>query len=237
MAFPSDRSAKLAALCQRFQGNLVVSCQALPDEPLFGAEHMAAMARAAAYGGAAGIRANGPGDIAAIRAAVDLPIIGLYKRHVPGFAVRITPTVADALKVASAGADMIALDATLRPHPDSLELPERIQSIQRRTGTPVLADVGTWEEGLEAEAAGADMVSTALAGYTEGSPDQDGPDFELLQQLALRLRIPILAEGRISTPEEAFHALELGAFAVVVGSAITRPQLITQRFAERIRAR
>ena len=236
MTVRPDPSAKFTALCQRLRGGLIVSCQALPEEPLFGAEHMAAMARAAAYGGAAGIRANSPADIAAIRAAVDLPVIGLDKRDVPGFAVYITPTVARALAVARAGADMIALDATRRPHPDGLSLPERIQAVRRQTGCPIVADVATCQEGLEAEAAGADMVSTTLAGYTEDSPANGEPDFGLLQCLVARLSIPVIAEGHITTPEEARQALELGVFAVVVGAAITRPQLITRRFVERIKS-
>jgi N-acylglucosamine-6-phosphate 2-epimerase len=232
-----DPSTKFAALCLRMRGGLIVSCQALPEEPLFGSAHMAAMALAAAYAGASGIRANGPADITAIRATVDLPIIGIEKRDFEGFEVRITPTVAQAAGIARAGADIIALDATRRPHPDSLSLPDRINSVRCQTGCPVLADVATLEEGQEAEAAGADMVSTTLSGYTDYSPAQEGPDFELLKALVARLSIPVIAEGRISTPEEAARALCLGAFAIVVGSAITRPQLIAQRFLERMRNR
>ncbi len=227
-------SPGVRSLFDRLHNGLIVSCQALPDEPLCGAAHMAAMALAAAYGGACAIRANGPADIAAIRQAVDLPIIGLEKQDLPGYAVRITPTVALALRVARAGADIIALDATCRPHPDGLSLPERIRRVHDQTGCPVLADVATFDEGLAAEAAGADLVSTTLSGYTGDGPAPDGPDFELLEKLAARLRTPVIAEGRISTPQQAARALELGAFAVVVGGAITRPQWITRQFVERM---
>ena len=221
---------------ERFKHGLIVSCQALEDEPLFGANIMAAMARAARMGGAAGIRANTPVDVAAIRAAVDLPLIGLYKEPLPGFEdVYITPTVDHALAVAQAGADIIALDATQRPHPNGMDAAALIRAVQRAAGKPVLADVSTYEEGLEAARAGAEAVSTTLSGYTHYSRRADDPDFDLLRRLAASLAIPVIAEGRIVTPEQARLALEAGAFAVVVGGAITRPQLITRRFAAAVR--
>lgn len=212
---------------------LIVSCQAAPDEPLHGSAYMAAMARAAAEGGAVAIRANGPTDIVAIRAAVSLPIIGLYKIDLPGFEVRITPTVSAALELAEAGADVIAVDATNRPRPENLSVAEMIKRVREATGLPVLADISTLEEGLAAAEAGADLVATTLSGYTAYSPQQDEPDFALIQQLAPALerdRIALIAEGRIHTPEQAARALACGAFAVVVGTAITRPQEITKRF-------
>jgi glucokinase-like ROK family protein len=220
----------LPDLLSRLEGGLIVSCQALPDEPLHGAHIMAAMARAAAAGGGVGIRANGPEDIAAIRQSVELPIIGLWKDDLPGFSVRITPTVEHARRLAAAGADIIAIDATARPHPDGLPLPERIAAIHRDTNRPVLADIATLEEGLAAQQAGADLVAPTLSGYTEYSPACEEPDFGLIQQLAEQLSVPVIAEGRIVTPEQAARALALGAFAVVVGGAISRPQQITARF-------
>jgi N-acylglucosamine-6-phosphate 2-epimerase len=219
------------------RGGLIVSCQALADEPLYGAQHMAAIARAAVAGGALAIRANGTNDIAAIREAVKIPIIGLYKEDIPGFEVRITPTLQHAEQVAQAGADMIAFDATSRIHPGGLSVEEMIAAIHRQTGKPVLADISTLAEGLAAARAGADFVATTLSGYTTYSPSQAGPDFVLLEQLATqlqRLGVPVIAEGRISTPEQAGQALALGAHAVVVGSAITRPQWITAQFAAAI---
>ena len=227
----------LSPLLRRLKGGLIVSCQALEDEPLHGSHIMAAMARAAKEGGAVGIRANSPADIAAIHAAVDLPIIGLYKHEIAGYAPYITPTVRHAREVADAGADIIALDATLRLHPGGLDAAELIQLVKERTGKPVLADVATFAEGIAAQEAGADAVSTTLSGYTENSPKLEGPDFDLLHWLASELSVPVIAEGRISTPEQTGYALSLGAFAVVVGSAITRPQWITRQFARAIEAR
>jgi N-acylglucosamine-6-phosphate 2-epimerase len=224
----------LLPIFDRFQGALIVSCQALEDEPLHGAHIMAAMARAALQGGAAAIRANSPVDIAAIRATVDLPIIGLYKQNLPGFAVFITPTLYHAVAVADAGADIIALDATLRPHPDGLDAAVLIRQVKATTGKPVLADVAAYADGIAAWKAGADAISTTLSGYTPDSPQQEEPDFDLLARLAAELPVPVIAEGRIANPDQAIHALELGAFAVVVGSAITRPQLITRQYTRRI---
>ena len=232
---PKDPPVSLPSLLERLKGGLIISCQAEADEPLHGPGHMAAMAKAAAAGGASGIRANGPADIAAIHAVVSLPIIGIYKVDVPGYAVRITPNLEHARQVAAAGADILAIDATRRPHPDHLGLAERIETIHRETGCPVMADIADLEDGLAAEEAGADLVATTLSGYTDYSPPQPGPDFELLGRLASRLKVPLVAEGRIATPEQAAQAIELGAFAVVVGSAITRPQWITGQFVNRMK--
>jgi N-acylglucosamine-6-phosphate 2-epimerase len=225
---------------QRFaalRGGLIVSCQALPDEPLHGAEIMARLAIAAKQGGAVGIRANTPPDVRAIKNAVpDLPLIGLWKVVLPGFEeVYITPRVADAVAVAEAGAEIIALDATLRPHPEG-SAADLIRTVQRVTGKYVMADIATEADALAAVEAGADVLSTTLSGYTADSPKLDGPDLDLVRRLAARnLPIPVIAEGRIHSPEQARAALDAGAFAVVVGGAITRPQQITQRFAQALR--
>ncbi len=141
------------------------------------------------------------------------------------------------MAVVDAGADLVALDATLRPHPGGLSPAEFIQQVKAATGKPVLADVATYADGLAAWQSGADAVSTALSGYTTGSLQQAYPDFGLIARLAAGLLIPVIAEGRITTPDQAARALELGAFAVVVGSAITRPQLITRQFVKRITQR
>jgi N-acylglucosamine-6-phosphate 2-epimerase len=212
------------------QGNLIVSCQALVSEPLFGAAIMAKMALAAKLGGAVAIRANSPADIQAIRAMVDLPIFGLYKDNLTGYEVYITPTLKHAQEIYAAGADVVCIDATSRPRPENLPLDQYIQKIKESTHCPVMADISTYEEGLQAEAAGADIISTTLSGYTAYSPKQEGPDFELIGQLAKDLQHPLLAEGRITTPEMAKEALNLGAYAVIVGGAITRPAEITARF-------
>jgi N-acylglucosamine-6-phosphate 2-epimerase len=221
--------AKLPDLLMRLQGGLIVSCQAEGDEPMHGSPHMAAMAVAAKEGGATGIRANTPEDIAAIRNAVSLPIIGIYKMDIPGFSVRVTPTIESAKLVGQAGADIIAIDATSRPNPDSLSLVERIELIHKKTNCPVMADISTYLEGVAAQGAGRPRRYHPL-GYTEDSVSLDSPDFDLLERLAAELKVPVVAEGRIATPEQAAQALKLGAFAVVVGSAITRPQWITARF-------
>jgi len=222
------RERILSDFLEQVRGRLIVSCQALPDEPLYGAEIMARMALAAMQGGAAGIRANGPDDIAAIRNAVPLPIIGLYKEGRE--AVYITPTLAHARAAAEAGADVIALDATPRPRPDGSQLVDLIRAVHHQLGKPVLADVSTLEEALAAEAAGADLVAPTLSGYTPYSLTIEGPDIALIQAIAEQCRIPVIAEGRITTPDDARKALEAGAYAVVVGGAITRPHLITARF-------
>jgi N-acylglucosamine-6-phosphate 2-epimerase len=216
----------IAQLCH----GLIVSCQADQDEPLHGPSLMAAMARAAVAGGAVAVRANGPADIAAIRAAVTVPILGCYKADLPGFEVRITPTLSHARQIADAGADLIALDATARPRPDGITASKMIARVREATGCPVVADVATEKEGLAAAEAGADAIATTLSGYTKDSPTQTDPDFQLLQRLASALEVPLIAEGRIATPEQARRALDLGAHAVVVGTAITRPQRITERF-------
>jgi len=222
-------------LASRLRGGLIVSCQALPGEPLFGADLMARMALAAQSGGAVALRANSPPDIAAIREAVPgLPLIGLFKVDVPHFDVYITPTLAYSQAVARSGADIIALDATLRPHPEGTTA-EFIQAVRAGTGRPVLADISTEEEGRAAQDAGADFVSTTMSGYTPYSPQQDGPDLDLVRRLAQVLTVPLIAEGRISTPEQARAALDAGAWAVVVGGAITRPQQITSRFARALK--
>lgn len=223
-----------AGILDRLHGHLIVSCQAYPGEPLRGPVHMSAMALSVLAGGAAAVRLEGPDDIRAVRAATDAPIIGLWKIGDTG--VYITPTLSAAVEVARAGADIVALDGTARPRPDGLTLAETIGRLKEAAPVLVLADVSTVEEGLAAEAAGADLVSTTLAGYTPYSRPGSGPDLALVAELAAVLTVPLLAEGRIATPDDAATALELGAAAVVVGSAITHPQSITARFARRTSA-
>lgn len=219
------------------EGKLVVSCQALPDEPLYGSHFMAAMARAAAEGGAGGIRANGPDDIRAIRSVTKLPIIGLYKVFAPDSAVYITPTFHTARAVVEAGADIVAIDGTGRQRPGGETLRELIRRIHTGLNRPVLADVSTVAEGLAAAEAGAELLSTTLSGYTEYSPHREEPDFALLRELVAAGVTPIIMEGRMWTREQVTTAFDYGAFAVVVGTAITRPQEITRRFVEAVRMR
>jgi N-acylglucosamine-6-phosphate 2-epimerase len=200
---------------------------------------MACLAVAAQQGGAVGIRANTPPDVAAIRTAVpDLPLIGLWKLVVFGYEdVYITPRVEDAQAVADAGADIIAIDATDRPHPpDGRTAGDLIRAAKAATGKLIMADISTLAEAVAAADAGADVISTTLSGYTPYSPQQENPDLDLVAQLARAdLPVPFVAEGRIATPEEARAALDAGAWAIVVGGAITRPQQITARFARSLR--
>ena len=230
----TNRTTQLQMILHQIRNGLIVSCQALSHEPLYGTEIMARMAVAAEQGGAVAIRANTPADIRAIRTAVELPIIGLYKDDIPGYPVYITPTLAHAKQVAAAGADIIAIDATARPRPQPGTLADFIAAIHAETNCPVLADIATVDEGIAAEAAGADMVSTTMSGYTADSPQQLGPDLVLVQRLAAQLDVPLLAEGRFKLPEEVKQAVALGATAVVVGGAITRPQQITRWFVDQI---
>ena len=222
----------LKVFWESLRGGLIVSCQALENEPLFSSDIMAKMALSASQGGAVGIRANTPVDIAAIKQAVPhLPVFGLWKVVVPGFDnVYITPRLRECVAVAKAGAEVIALDATLRPHPEGT-MQELIRAAKAETGCFILADIDTEQAALAAIEAGADALSTTLSGYTPDSPSLLGPDFDLVRRLsAQNLPIPLFAEGRIHTPEEARAALEAGAFAVIVGGAITRPRQITERF-------
>jgi N-acylglucosamine-6-phosphate 2-epimerase len=229
MAVTASRGKRLLT---DIRGGLVVSCQAPPGSPLRGTQFMRAMAEAVATAGIAGIRANGVEDVRAIRAALDLPLIGLRKDGASG--VYITPTAEHARAVAAAGADIVAVDGTLRPRPDGRKLVDSIDAVHD-AGKLVMADVATVEDGLAAEEAGSDMLSTTLAGYTDATAQQAvpaGPPLDLVADLAARVRIPVVAEGRISTPEQARRALDVGAWAVVVGTAITAPQWIAARFVD-----
>jgi putative N-acetylmannosamine-6-phosphate epimerase len=195
---------------------------------------IAAMARAAVIGGAVGVRINGEEDIRAVRRAVTVPVIGIRKVTTPDWAVYITPTFADAVAVADAGADIIALDGTSRPRPGGERLDELIAKIQA-LGRPVMADVATLEEGVHAAAIGADLVATTLSGYTDAGPTPEDPDLDLVRKLSAALRIPVVAEGRYRTPAQVRDALRAGAFAVVVGRAITDPLMLTQAFVDGMR--
>jgi len=222
----------LESFVGQVHGQLIVSCQALEDEPLHGSHIMAKMAVAAKEGGAVAIRANSPEDVQAIRNAVDLPIIGLYKHGNSG--VFITPSRHHAIEIVHAGADIIAIDATKQPRAADESVEAIIQAVHDKNRL-VLADVSTLEEAIAAQEAGADFAAPTLSGYTPYSPQLAGPDYALIYAMSQTLTIPIIAEGRIRTPEEAKLALDYGAVSVVVGSAITRPQLITAAFANALK--
>ncbi|MBR9763942.1 MAG: putative N-acetylmannosamine-6-phosphate 2-epimerase [Rhodobacteraceae bacterium] len=211
------------------KGGLVVSCQARVDNPLHGPVHMAAMARAAEEAGAVALRANGPADIAAIRACTSLPVIGINKIFAEA-PVYITPDRAAARAVIGAGAQILGLDCTERDR----GTPDRWQDVleeARAAGVETFADVASLEEGRRAAEAGATYVATTLSGYTEpGAPAPEGPDYDLIEALASAVSVPVIAEGRIATPEQAVEAFRRGAHAVVVGTMITNPRAIAQGF-------
>jgi len=213
---------------------LIVSCQALEDEPLYGSGIMSKMALAAKIGGAVGFRANGIDDIADIKKTCDLPVIGIIKKKYPGFEVYITPSMTEIDELIKAGADIIALDATIRSRPGFDSPEEFIRTIKEKCDACIMADISNYEEGLNAYRAGADLIATTLSGYTNYTLNRQQPDIELIRRLSENINVPIIAEGHIDTPEQASECLKAGAFAVVVGSAITRPQLITKKFVDQI---
>lgn len=229
-------------------GGLVVSVQAPAGTPLAAPTHMAALAAAAELGGAVGIRAEGPEDVAAIRRAVRLPVIGLRKRWIDGSDVYITAQAADASAIAAAGADAVAVDATARLRPGGVDGPRFVAELVQTLDVPVVADVDTVAAGVAAHAAGAAAVATTLAGYTVATTagERPGgsemavrgePDVDLVERLATALDCPVLAEGRYATPRQVAAAFEAGAHAVVVGTAITDAIALTQAFAAATPAR
>ena len=213
------------------QGKLIVSCQALPDEPLHSSFIMGRMALAAKQGGAVAIRAQSSEDIREIKKVTGLPVIGLVKRNYEDSPIYITPTMAEVEDLLTTNCEMIALDMTDRPRPHQEKLSDLLARIHAE-GRLVLADISTYEEGMAAAKLGADAISTTLSGYTPYSPQLSGPDVELVAALSRDLDIPVFAEGRINGPEDIKRVMAAGAYAPIVGSAITRPQLITAKFAQ-----
>ncbi|MBE7722678.1 N-acetylmannosamine-6-phosphate 2-epimerase [Lacrimispora indolis] len=206
---------------------LIVSCQALPQEPLHSSFIMGRMAVAAKEGGAIGIRANSVEDIEEIKKNVDLPIIGIIKKVYAEGKPYITPTLTEVDALVRTGVDVIAVDATINQDVDFLH-----KLHERYPNQKFMADISTEEEGLRADEIGFDFVGLTLLGYTPQSLGLD--KFQVLQSLIAKCKHPVIAEGNFNTPEQAAKAIELGAYAVVVGTAITRPQCITQRFAEAV---
>jgi len=227
-------------------GAMIVSCQASKGEPLCHPDHILALALSGMNGGACGVRLEGVENIDRVRRSFDqlydrrVPIIGLTKSDIAEeeklASVYITASFAEAQALAEAGADIIALDATGRKRSDGMTLKETIEAIHHRLGKAVWADCSTFTDGLAAFEAGADIISTTLYGYTAETalPKDAGPGLELLKQFVAHIKAPVILEGRVWHPQELSAAFELGAHAVVVGSAITRPQLITERFVRAI---
>jgi N-acylglucosamine-6-phosphate 2-epimerase len=216
-------------LLARLAGQLIVSCQAYPGEPLRHPETMAQMAEAVVAGGAAAVRAQGLADISFIAGRVNVPVIGLWKDGHDG--VFITPTLRHARAVRAAGADVVALDGTRRPRPDGLTMAATVRLLKADEPTLVMADCGSLEDARAAHDAGADLIGTTLAGYSGDRPPTTGPDLDLIREIVDALPgVPLIAEGRVHTPEQAREALAAGAHAVVVGTAITHPTTITRWF-------
>lgn len=208
-------------LLQDLRQGLIVSCQAPADSPLHEPVVIAAMAQAAVNQGAVGVRIDTPAHVRAVRQRVSAPIIGLWKQQIPGYDVYITPQFHHSAEVAQAGADIIAIDATLRERPEGETVASLIARIHEELSKPVMADVDTLEAAIASAEAGADIVGTTLYGYTAQTQNQMPPGLELLAQMVQQLNVPVICEGGISSPQLAKEALELGAYAVVVGTAIT----------------
>ena len=217
-------------ILEQIRGKLIVSCQALPDEPLHSSFIMSRMAYAAAISGAGGIRANSVADIHEIRKTVDLPIIGIIKQDYPDSPVYITPTMKEVDALMKEGVDIMAVDATDRIRPSGITLDDFYHMIRAVYPDQLLmADCSTMQECIHASQLGFDLIGTTMNGYTEASIKEAVPPLQLMHMVAQQLETPLIAEGHLDTPELAAEAMKLGAWAVVVGSAITRPQVITKR--------
>lgn len=223
---------------ENLKGKLIVSCQALPHEPLHSSFIMGRMALAAKEGGAAGIRANTKEDIAEIQRQVDLPVIGIVKRDYEDSKVYITPTMQEIRELMEVRPKIIALDATTDLKPEGKTLDEFYREIRAAYPDQLLmADCSTVEEALHADELGFDFIGTTLVGYTQQSKGLkiEEDDFAIIREIVAKVKHRVIAEGNINTPEKARRVIELGAFSVVVGSIITRPQLITKSFAEALK--
>ena len=221
---------------EQLRGKLIISCQAPWGSPLNEPAIISAMALTAEQEGAAGVRLNYPVNIQASRERVSIPIIGIEKVVTTGFEVYITPTFAIAEKLAQSGSDIIALDATRRARPNGEIIEELIPRINRELQLPVMADIATYEEGLFAADCGADIVATTLCGYTAESQGTPLPALNLLENLAKKLSVPIICEGGVASPEDLRRAFDAGAFAVVVGTAITGITQLVQQFVRATRS-
>ncbi len=225
-------------ILERIKGQLIVSCQALPSEPLYVEEKsiMYLMARAAKQAGSPCIRTSSIRDVLAIKEETDLPVIGIVKIVYDGYDSYITPTMKEVDELYAADADIIALDCTMRKRGDGTTINEFIAQIKEKYPDAVLmADISTYEEGVNAWKCGVDFVGTTLSGYTDYSPKVDGPDVQLVKKLSETIDVPVIAEGKVHYPDEAVQMLEAGAYAVVVGGAITRPLEIATRFVNRVK--
>ena len=222
---------------EQVEKKLIVSCQALEDEPLHSSFIMGRMALAAKKGGAAAIRANTVADIKDIRKNVDLPIIGIIKKDYPDSEIYITTTMEEVDKLAAIDVDVIAIDATNRKRPNDKTLEEFYKGIRKKySDLKLMADCSTVDEAIFADKLGFDFIGTTLVGYSKESQGDkiEANDFEIIRKIVKNCKHPVIAEGNIDTPDKAKRVLELGAHTVVVGGAITRPQNIAKKFADEI---
>ena len=221
-------------MLEKIKDELVISCQALPGEPLHSSFIMGRMALAAEEAGAKGIRAQGVEDIIEIKKVVDLPVIGIIKRDYDDSEIYITATKKEVEELLETGCEMIALDATDRPRPHGEETIDLVRLIQSK-GILTMADISTLDEAILAERMGFDCVSTTLAGYTDYSVLVDGPNYDLITDILENTEIPVIAEGKIHTPKQLRKVMDLGVYSAVVGGAITRPQEIAARFLKKMK--
>lgn len=222
---------KNTKILEQIKGGLIVSCQALPHEPLYDSYIMSKMAYAAMLGGAVGIRANTIVDILAIRKRVDLPIIGIIKQEYDGSDVYITPTMDEVDALVEIGCDIIATDATNRIRPNGKTFEDFFNEVRAKYPNQLfMADTSCFEEGQLAERLGFDLIGTTMAGYTPYTKGRSLPDLELIEKYSKELNVPIIAEGGIWSPEDLKNVYKAGAFSAVCGTAITRPMDITKRF-------
>ena len=222
----------------KIHNNLIVSCQALEDEPLHSSFIMSKMALAAQMGGAKGIRANSVEDIHAIKNEVDLPIIGIIKKDYMGTDVYITPTMKEVDALVEEGVDIIAMDATIQLRLNDLSLDDFFKAVKEKYPHQLfMADCSTVEVAIHADELGFDFIGTTLVGYTPQSQNLkiENNDFEIIKEIVKHVKHPVIGEGNIDTPEKVKRVLELGCYSVVVGSIITRPQIITKRFVDKIK--
>ena len=235
-----ETAVKKEEIFEQIKGKVIVSCQAVPGEPLYVEEKsiMYLMARAAKQAGTPAIRTSSIRDVLAIKEETGLPVIGLIKVQYEGFESYITPTMKEVDELVAAGSDIIALDCTEQKRGDGKSVSEFMQEVREKYPEAVLmADISTYEEGVNAWKLGMDLVGTTMSGYTSYTPKLSGPDYDLVRKLSDTLDIPVIGEGRVHSPGQAVEMLEAGAFAVVVGGAITRPLEIAQRFIQAVEGR
>ncbi|MGI0479582.1 N-acetylmannosamine-6-phosphate 2-epimerase [Geminocystis sp. CENA526] len=220
-------------MIETLKSSLIISCQAPSDSPLHHPDIISTIALACVNQGAKGLRIDSPSHIKAVKKLLpDIPVIGLWKQMGLDSSVYITPRFEDAVAVSEAGADIIAIDATLRSRPNGETMPQLIAKIKQELGKPIMADIDTFESSIEASQAGADFIGTTLYAYTEATQNLIPPSFEFIEKLVKTIDKPIICEGGVKTPQEVRKALDLGCFAVVVGTAITGIDLLAKRFTD-----